>query len=198
MTDTNDPVTAYGWSKKKAERYLETESKLPYMILRPPAVFGPRNSDMFTVFDLVNKNLELYIGGKLQLLSFIYVKDLARGIVKSTLSPIVNKKYFLSDNGQYTNAQFNSIIKEYLNKKTLRIKLPIFAVYLVAFVSEQFSRITGKLSQLNLEKVNELKCGNWVCDAADFYQDMGITPQYTLPQAIGETIDWYKQENWMN
>ncbi|MEO9806352.1 MAG: NAD(P)-dependent oxidoreductase [Reichenbachiella sp.] len=191
------PVSAYGWSKKKAETYIEEKCTLPYVILRPPPVFGPGDKDMFPVFDLVNKNLELYIGGKLQLLSFIYVKDLARGIIKATISPLVNKKYFLSDNGQYDNVKFNLLIKQYLNKKTLKIKLPLFVVYIVAFFSEIYTRITGNLSQLNIEKIKELKCSNWMCDSRDFYKDLAIEPKYTLYEGIQETIDWYRSEHWL-
>ncbi|WP_422361558.1 NAD-dependent epimerase/dehydratase family protein [Reichenbachiella sp.] len=192
-----DPVSAYGWSKKKAEDYIEQNCSLPYVILRPPPVFGPGDKDMFPVFDLVNKNLELYVGGNLQLLSFIYVKDLARGIVKATISEIKNKKYFLSDNGQYDNQQFNALIKKYLNKKTLKIKLPLFVVYVVAFFSEIYTRISGNLSQLNIEKIKELKCSNWMCDSRDFYKDLALEPKYTLYEGIQETIDWYRKEHWI-
>ncbi|MEP2024675.1 MAG: NAD(P)-dependent oxidoreductase [Reichenbachiella sp.] len=192
-----DPVSAYGWSKKKAEEYIEQKCSLPYVILRPPPVFGPGDKDMFPVFDLMNKNLELYVGGKLQLLSFIYVKDLARGIVTATTSSIENKKYFLSDNGQYDNEKFNALIKECLNKKTLKIKLPLFVVYVVAFFSEIYTRISGNLSQLNIEKIKELKCSNWMCDSRDFYKDMAIEPKYKLYEGIQETIDWYRNEHWL-
>lgn len=192
-----EPVSAYGWSKKKAEEYIEQKCTLPYVILRPPPVFGPGDKDMFPVFDLINKNLELYVGGKLQLLSFIYVKDLARGIVKATISDKANKKYFLSDNGQYDNVKFNELIKKYLEKKTMKIKLPLFVVYIVAFFSEIYTRITGNLSQLNIEKIKELKCSNWMCDSSDFYEDLAIEPKYTLYEGIQETIDWYKNEHWL-
>lgn len=197
IDQTGDPVSAYGWSKKKAEAYIEQNCSLPYVILRPPPVFGPGDKDMFPVFDLVNKNLELYVGGKLQLLSFIYVKDLARGIVAATTSDIKNKKYFLSDNGQYDNEKFNLLIKKYLKKKTLKIKLPLFVVYVVAFFSEIYTRITGNLSQLNIEKIKELKCSNWMCDSRDFYKDLAIEPRYTLYEGIQETIDWYRKEHWL-
>lgn len=197
INQEGDPVSAYGWSKRKAEEYIEQNCSLPYVILRPPPVFGPGDKDMFPVFELVNKNLELYVGDKLQLLSFIYVKDLARGIVKATISEVKNKKYFLSDNGQYDNEKFNALIKKYLNKKTLKIKLPLFVVYIVAFFSEIYTRITGNLSQLNIEKIKELKCSNWMCDSQDFYKDLAIEPEYSLYEGIQETIDWYRNEHWL-
>lgn len=197
IDDLDEPVSAYGWSKKNTEVFLEEECNIPYLILRPPPVFGPRDKDMLDVFKIVNKNLEIYIGGKRQLLSFIYVKDLARAIVKSTLSSLSSKKYFLSDNGQYDNMLFHRMIKQQLNKKTLTIHLPLFILYVVAFFSEVYTKITGNFSQLNLEKIKELKCTNWMCDSNDFYRDLQLKPVYSLEEGIKETIEWYQEKNWL-
>lgn len=195
--DVADPVTAYGWSKKKAETFIEQECQLPYVILRPPPVFGPRDKDMFTIFEVVNKGLELYVGSKSQKLSFVYVKDLANGIIAATKSSVTNVKFFLSDNQQYDGELFHNLVKKALNKKTVKLNLPLFIVYFVAFFSELITKITGKDSQLNLEKIKELKCLNWVCDSGAFYATHDFRPAYTLESAVKETADWYKKEGWL-
>jgi nucleoside-diphosphate-sugar epimerase len=195
--DNNDPVSAYGWSKKKAETFIEQECEIPFLILRPPPVFGPRDKDMFAIFEIVNKGFELYIGRQIQRLSFIYVKDLARGIVEATLSPVTNKKYFLSDNKPYDNAYFHSQVKKALGKKTLKFHLPISIVYIVSVFSEWYTKLTGQMAKLSREALKEFKCLNWVCDSSNFYQDISITPKYTLIQAIEETATWYKEQKWL-
>jgi nucleoside-diphosphate-sugar epimerase len=50
---------------------------------------------------------------------------------------------------------------------------------------------------LNVDKINELECGNWLCDASDFYKDTGFKVQYSLEEGIDESINWYKKENWL-
>ncbi len=192
-----EPVSRYGVSKKKTEDYIEESCPLPYLILRPPPVFGPRDEDMFTVFKMLSQKMELYIGGHNQLLSFVYVKDLARGVMEATLSDVSNKKYFLSDGKYYDGRGFNQLVKKELVVKTLQLSLPLFLVYIVAFFSELGSKITGKVSQLNLEKIKELKCPNWTCDSSDFYKDLNIQANYTLEQGIRETVEWYKKESWL-
>ena len=192
-----EPVSQYGKSKKKTENHIERECPFDYLILRPPPVYGPRDSDMFTVFQMLSKKLEIYIGRQIQLLSFIYVKDLARGIVEATLSPLSNKKYFVSDNKYYDGRVFNEKVKTELQTTTFKIHLPLFLVYIVASFSEIASRITGKVSQLNLEKIKELKCSNWTCKSEKFYHDLDIQPQYSLEQGIRETIEWYKEMKWL-
>ena len=39
-------------AKRKQKQYIEQNCSLPYVILRPPPVFGPGDKDMFPVFDL--------------------------------------------------------------------------------------------------------------------------------------------------
>lgn len=197
VSDNNFPVTAYGKSKLLAENYLRALDNFPYIILRPPAVFGPRDVDMFEVFKMVNNGLETFVGSHIQHLSFVYIKDLAKAIITTATSEFSRKTYFVSDNKKYTSRIFSNLVKKSMGKSTIVIKLPIFLVYLVAFFTEMASKLTKKPSPLNIEKIKELKCANWLCDASDFHSDMNFKPSYTLEEAIVETTKWYKKENWI-
>jgi nucleoside-diphosphate-sugar epimerase len=70
------PVTSYGRSKLLAEESLKN-IKLPMIILRPTAVYGSRDKDIFIILKTFNSGFEPYIGRGAQQLSFVYVKDLA-------------------------------------------------------------------------------------------------------------------------
>jgi len=70
------PVTNYGKSKLQAELYLKSKREINYTIIRPTAVYGPREKDLFTVYNLINKGIEMTVGLTDQALTFIYVKDL--------------------------------------------------------------------------------------------------------------------------
>jgi UDP-glucose 4-epimerase len=197
VSTNNHPVTAYGKSKLLSEDYIRSLDNFPFIILRPPAVFGPRDKDMFEVFSMVNKGLEIFVGGHTQHLSFVYVKDLAEAIVKSVSAKQSMKTYFISDNQKYTSMIFSNLVKKSMGKRTIVIKLPIFLVYLVAFFAEMVSKLTKNPSPLNIEKIKELKCANWLCDASDFHRDMNFKASYTLEEGIIETVYWYKKEKWI-
>ncbi|GAB3834284.1 hypothetical protein GCM10028895_54370 [Pontibacter rugosus] len=77
------PVTAYGKSKLLAEQYLAELKDLPLVVLRPTAVYGPREKDIFIVLKTLNLGLEPYISNKPQWLSFVYVKDLAKAVMQA-------------------------------------------------------------------------------------------------------------------
>lgn len=190
------PVTIYGESKLKAENYLMA-TELPYIIIRPTAVFGPKDKDFLTVFSMINNGFELMAGLAPQLLSFIYIKDLVRLIGDALTSDICRKAYFISDGKVYHAAYFNQLVKQNLKRKTIKLKLPMPLVWLVAHISGFVSNFTGKYPPLNPEKFNEIKARNWACDISPLIKDFNFKPEYDLESGIEETIGWYKSEKWL-
>ncbi|MBK9257572.1 MAG: NAD(P)-dependent oxidoreductase [Saprospiraceae bacterium] len=191
------PVTNYGRSKLDSENLLINSKDIPWVILRPTAVYGPMEKDLFNVFETINKGIELVAGFGKQKLTFIYVKDLAKMIVDAMSSDVKHKGYFVTDGQSYEGKYFNSLIKKHLSKKTVSIRLPIFVIKGVAYVSEKVSALSGKYPSLNIEKVNEIKARSWNCDISEQQKDLGFTAAYTLDEGIKETILWYKENNWL-
>lgn len=68
----------------------------------------------------VNHGLEMYVGSKKQLLSFIYVKDLAEIFVRLSVGSISQKVFNICDGEAYSAVSVNQIISSVLNKKTLQ------------------------------------------------------------------------------
>lgn len=196
-TDTPRPVTSYGKSKLESEKYLSSLPGFPYIIIRPTAVYGPRERDLFTLIQLMNKNIEFIVGFRKQSLSFVYVKDLAKAVFQVMESNVINKGYFVSDGNFYTAKMLGNIIKEQLGKKAIRIQIPNKLVRAIALLTEASKYITGKQPVLNLEKVNELECVNWKCDTQPLINDVNFNPEYNLSRGVQETIEWYKQHNWL-
>ena len=190
------PVTIYGESKLEAEKLLMA-TELPYIIIRPTAVFGPRDKDFLTLFKMVNDGFEVMAGLKPQMLSFIYVKDLVRFTGDALTSDLCRKAYFMCDGQMYKAEYFNEIVRKLLNKKTIKIKLPLPIVWLVAHVSGFIANFTGKYPPLNPEKFNEIKARNWSCDLTPAIRDLNFKPQYNLKSGLEETISWYKNEHWL-
>lgn len=196
-TSVPHPVTAYGRSKLRAENLIKEDGRLPYVMIRPTAVYGPREKNMLTVFDLINKGVEAHIGLSKQKLTFIYVKDLVELIYRATTSGHENKSYFAASKTVYSSEELATFAKLYLGKKTIKINLPIPLVKASAWVTEKISNLTGKYSVFNIDKVNELKSQSWVCDVDTVERDLGFTNQYSLQQGLAETLQWYKDQKWL-
>jgi len=190
------PVTNYGKSKLMAERQLAKFPSLNYIVLRPTAVYGPRDKDIYIVLKQFAKGLEPYIGKVTQQLSFIYVKDLAEVSIQAVNST-AQGTYALSDGEVYSRYQLADITKQLLGLKTFKLHLPVIFVKAIAAIAEYVSAVTKKASALNIEKLNELTAVNWACSITDARHDLNFNPQYDLQKGLKETLDWYKLNKWL-
>ena len=192
------PVTTYGRSKLKGEEYLKSQESIPYVIIRPTAVYGPRETGLFTMYQLLNRGLDISIGLADHQLTFIYVKDLVRVILDSTLAHKKNVAYFATDLAEYTSTSFTKAIQKALgDKSAIKIKLPITVVKILGFASEKIGGLFGKYPALNMEKVNELEANSWVCDTTNLVVDLKYQPHYNLESGLEESIKWYRENNWL-
>ena len=191
-----NPISQYGISKLKAEEFIKSQRKFPYVILRPTGVYGPGEKDYLVMYKSINKGIETYIGTKEQNISFIYVKDLAKLVLNTLSSNIVKKSYFVSDLNSYTSIELNRIVKKELNKKTITLVFPVALIKIIALLNEKISCLLQKKpSTLNREKFKEISQKNWLCDSNDLVVDFGFKPEYNLQTGIHETIEWCKKEN---
>ncbi|NOZ34269.1 MAG: NAD(P)-dependent oxidoreductase [Chlorobi bacterium] len=194
LSDKPNPLTLYGKSKLKTEKYLNSLSNLPNIIIRPTGVYGPREKDYYLAYKSIKNGIETYIGSSKQIISFIYVKDLVRLIFDVVQSKISGKAYFVSDLRKYTTEEFNQIVKKELNKKTMRIVFPKIIVKTLSFIIGNISCLFGKPATLNSEKYKIISAGNWYCDSSDIVKDFGFKPEYELEKGIKETILWFKEQ----
>ncbi|MCX7861533.1 MAG: NAD(P)-dependent oxidoreductase [Bacteroidales bacterium] len=195
-SDTPNPKTIYGRSKLLADEYIQSKN-LPWIIFRPTGIYGPRDIDYLEFFKTIQKGIEPYIGFKKQYLTFIYVKDLARLICLALSSNIVQKSYFVSDGNVYTSEEFARITKTILNKKTIPIRIPLILLKIIVFIIELCYKPFGRTPVLNKDKYYILSALNWKCDIEPTLQDFNFIPQYNLTTGVKETIEWYKQHQWL-
>jgi nucleoside-diphosphate-sugar epimerase len=197
LSDEPHPIELYGKSKLEAERFITSLTDFPWLIMRPTGVYGPREKDYFVFFKTVNNGLETYIGSANQVITFIYVKDLARVLFDALVSPLVRKAYFVSDGDEWDTHAFAAITKKLLDKKTVKITVPAGIVKQLAFILEKTYSLWGSIPTLNTDKYNVLKSSNWRCEVKPFLNDFHFVPEYPLDKGVKETLEWYKQEGWL-
>ncbi len=191
-----NPVTTYGKSKLLAESYL-AEYDLPSVIVRPTAVYGPRERDILVMFKLISKGLEFYIGRKDQQLSFIHVTDLANVTIALMESSHVNKTYNLTDGIAYDRYALGNITKEVLGKKTLKLHVPLNLMKMTVGFLEVIYALNGKIPTINKEKLKELTASSWHYSIEELKKDIGFNPIYDLHHGLKETLQWYQRHKWI-
>ena len=197
--DSPQPNTEYGRSKLAAEHCLETLAKrLPYIILRPTGVYGPREKDYFIMAKSIKQHSDFAVGYKRQDITFVYVEDVVQAVFLALEKGKNGRKYFLSDGEVYQSATFSNLIHEALGKPWwIRITAPVWVLRIVTFLGEYIGRITGKVTALNNDKYNILKQRNWRCDIQPAIDELGYQPKVQLEEGVKKTIQWYRDHKWL-
>jgi UDP-glucose 4-epimerase len=190
------PVTAYGKSKLNAEIGLKNV-EIPITILRPTAIYGPREKDIFIVTQTINKGLDPYIGKFSQKLSFVYAKDMAAVTINALEKTGPYSIYNISDGREYSRYEYAEIVKKLLGKKAFRFHIPLGILKGFLYVSDRINKTLKKASPLSIEKLGELTAANWSCDISKAQKELDFVPQYDLQKGLAESVEWYKKNNWL-
>ena len=191
------PNTRYGASKLKAEMQLAM-SGMPYIVFRATGIYGPRDKDYFLMFEAIKKGLDFSVGYKKQLLSFIYVEDLARAVYDALEKAPTGEVYNIAEPRTYTQKEFREIASEAVGRKhVLAVSMPLWGVRVVSFVAEKWGVARMKPSTLNRDKFNIMKQRNWAVDVSKARKMFGFDPKVDLREGVERSVTWYKQEGWL-
>ena len=198
--DTMNPVSMYGRSKKEMEEMVHklADPKMSVTILRPPAVYGPREDQIFTLFKMMNKGIAPIVGdGEHPRLSIVYVHDLIQAIMKAadqTKSGV--NTYFISGESVANWNEIKDIVTTVLNRNVRPIKIPPNWVKKIAGAIETSASFFGSYPVINREKANEMIL-EWTCSHQKAVDELGYQPEYSLEEGISRTLRWYKKHNWL-
>ena len=196
-SDTPKPNTAYGKSKLEAEQWLETQN-IPYIILRPTGVYGPRERDYFMMAKSIKAHTDFAVGYKQQDITFVYVTDVVQAVFLALEKGQTGRKYFLSDGEVYQSSTFSDLIRHELgNPWWIRITAPIWLLRIITFFGEFVGHLTGQVTALNNDKYNIMRQRNWRCDIEPARQELGYQPKVKLEEGVRRSIQWYKENKWL-
>jgi len=196
--DPPNPISEYGKSKLAGEQEVRDACKPQYVILRPPAVYGPRDAAFLPLFKAVKAHLLPRFGSGRLALSLVFVKDLAEAVVTCLTHPAVPGKTFYVASPEVTSARaLAGEIAAQMKAWTLPIALPIAALWPLCCLQEAVSRLTRQPAVLSRQKYAELRAPGWVCDPGRLEREAGFVCATTLTHGISTTLAWYRQQGWL-
>ncbi len=195
------PVSHYGKSKMLAEReVLSHTDSLPLTIIRPSAVYGPRERDMFEYMKLIRKGIQPLIGFNKKLLNLIHADDLVNGMILAAENPVAEGQiYFLGSHQNYTTQEIGNAIRLAITDCKLKftIHIPHALVYGIGAVSEVIGKISGRKVFFNLQKAREATQPAWMCSTEKAKEQIGFRQTLSLEEGMWLTYRWYKEHHWL-
>jgi len=191
------PVTQYGRSKLAGEEVVKA-GPLPWTIIRPPAVYGPRDREFFRLFKAASLGVAPIFGTGDQEMSLIFGPDLAEAIAEAGSSPAaIGRSYYAAHPTVTTHAEFVRIIARVMGHRVRMIRIPFLVGRGALHISGAVAQIMNRPTVLNADKANEIFQPAWTCDPARLERDVGWRAAHDLEAGIAGTIAWSRKAGWL-
>ena len=195
-TDPPHPIGPYGESKLAAER-LVAGSGLRHVVVRPPAVYGPRDRDILAVFRLAARGVAPRFGPAEQRLSLVHVRDLAQGLLRAARQGAGRGVFYVSDGEAHSWRAVVGAIASALGRRVRPVRIPLLLAATAAHASRLLSRASGKRPLLTPERVRDLAQADWTCDDSRARAELGYRSHVRLGEGMRETAEWYRANGWL-
>jgi dihydroflavonol-4-reductase len=199
-TCPRSPLTDYGMSKVAEEDLaISYMDRLPIAIVRPPVVYGERDSEVLLFFKTVKAHIVPLIGFSDKAVSLVHVSDLVRGIYLCGISDnSLNKTYFIGGHKEENGwKDLGTLASRFLNTWTISLRVPHAVIYTAAYIYEFIAKLSGMAVTFNTQKAREMVSEAWTCSSLKAKADFGYEPQMTIEQGFEQTIKWYKEKGWL-
>jgi nucleoside-diphosphate-sugar epimerase len=195
-----NPVSRYGESKKRMEQLIHrlAPEDMSITILRPPAVYGPREDQIFMLFKMMKYGIAPVVGnGNHPELSIMYVQDVIQALLKAARqkTPGVHT-YFISGPEIANWNKIRDIVSTVLGRKNVTVKLNPDWVKKIAGAVETTASLFGTYPVINREKANEMIL-EWTCSYEKAGRELNFEPQYPLSEGLSRTLTWYRKHGWL-
>jgi len=190
------PVSYYGRSKLAAEREVERIGGDGWWtMVRPPAVYGPRDTDIFQFFRMISAGLVLTPPGD-RWITVSYVAD----VVRATLAAAVGQPAMTHHVGEpepYHIRQLVSLLAEAGGCRPRVVALPTAMIRIAGMLGSVLWRLGARRAVLTPDKAREMLARHWTARTADSMVALGLTEWVRFPEGARASWEWYRNQGWV-
>jgi dihydroflavonol-4-reductase len=193
-----NPVSAYAASKLAGEESVRRSAIADRaVIIRPPVVYGPGDTEVLRFFRAVAAGW-IVSPGRGQRVSIIHVDDLVEALLLAGQCPqVAGNSYCVSNPDPVEWRELGELAARLMGRTARVVRLPMWAAWLAAVGSQAAAQLTRKPSILSLDKLREARQPRWVCDPTSAHLDLGFETRFTLEDGVAQTLAWYKSSGWL-
>jgi dihydroflavonol-4-reductase len=167
------------------------------VILRAPAVYGPRDRDLLHFFRLAARGILPVPTGPARPLQLIHVEDLADAVVRAGIAPDAEGIFHVAEDAAYAWLEVVRLVAAAVGVRGRVIRVPTALVRAAGWASETVGHVTGRASIFDRDKARELLAPGWLCDIEPARRKLGFQPRILLPEGLSGTALWYRNEGWL-
>ncbi len=191
------PLSAYGRSKLAAEHAVASHDGLRWWtIVRPPAVYGPRDTDVLAFFRMAAAGVAAVPAGE-RWVTVAHVADVVRGILAAAASGERGRTYHLGEPRSY---EIGDLVRRLgaaggADVRVLRVPGAVLAFAGVGGSLLHRLGLTG--IPMTRDKARELVARHWCSRTADSLAALGTGDGLAFEDGARSTWVWYREAGWL-
>jgi len=195
--DRPQPLTPYGKSKLGSEAVVRSDARVPWTILRPAAVYGPRDRQFLPLVRLATRGVFPLLAPSSTAFTLVYVDDVARAVaIAAENSRPPGEALFIGHPDPQTAYAVLRQLAQTLDRPFRPRRVPAVAVRALALAGEAAWRV-GRRPPLDLARFAELRAEGFVCSVERARSVMGFTAETSLAEGFGRAVRWYRERGWI-
>jgi nucleoside-diphosphate-sugar epimerase len=191
------PVTAYGRSKRAGEEAARAAG-VPLTVVRPAAVYGPRDRAFLALFRAAARGVVPLLGDGHQELTLVHAADLSRALVAAaTSASTLGGTYHAGHREPVTQRELAGAVGRAVGRRVRCVTLPGPLVRALLVTAGAVARAFGHAPLLDGDKANELLAAGWACSSDALRRDAGWTAEVPLESGLAGTARAYREAGWL-
>jgi nucleoside-diphosphate-sugar epimerase len=193
-----EPRNDYGRSKLAGEsEALLHGNGMEIVVLRPVAVYGPRDEDTLPIFQMAARGVIAVPGLRPRYLQMVHVRDLANAVRLAIETPAaVGRTYFIGHPEILTWRQVAEAMATAVGRRVRMLRIPSAVFLGVGALGELFGT-ARRPGQLDRRRAMDLSERAWTCKVDRAMDELNWRPRYDSERGLLDTAKWYRERGWM-
>jgi UDP-glucose 4-epimerase len=187
-------LSNYGWSKRMGEEVVQA-SGLDWTIIRPPAIYGPREREIRELFRAAHwRVLPMPPAGRA---SIMHVDDLARLLLDLVPAAASSQRIYEPDDGHangWAHRELAQMIGAAVGRRVWAPHVPRGVLKAAARLDLM---IRGAGAKLTPDRASYMSHPSWVSEPARAVPPDLWYPQIATPEGLRTTAQWYRSAGWL-
>jgi nucleoside-diphosphate-sugar epimerase len=189
------PISAYGRSKLAGEAAVRGGAA-PWSILRPPAIYGPRDVDVLQFFKLAAGGIVPLPAGE-RTVTVAHVADVVRAILAAAAGAATGAVTHLGEPEPLEMRALIVVLAEAGGVRARTVSLPAALVRVAGAVGDALQRLGFAGVALTRDKAGELLARHWSARTASSLAQLGLPGYVPFAAGAAATWEWYRRAGWL-
>jgi nucleoside-diphosphate-sugar epimerase len=195
--DPPHPINAYGRSKLASEEVVRGTARTPWTIIRPSAVYGPRDRGFLPLYRLATRGVFVFAAPPAMAFTLVYIEDLARAmLLAATDDRAIGQTLFIGHpEPQRTDTLLRALAEAAGRTYRPRHVAPVFIRGLASLGDLAWK--FGRRPPLDSDRLAEFRADGFVCSVDRARDVLGFSASVPLREGVDQTYRWYRQRGWL-